>query len=58
MKKAEKKLSLGKVAVSKLTNDQLANVNGATGNTYMFNFTCKTGCVRMDNPKGGTTNPA
>lgn len=50
MKKAEKKLSLGKVVVAKLSNDQLANVNGATGFTYMYHNTCKSGCVRQDNP--------
>lgn len=50
MKKVEKKLSLGKVVVAKLSNDQLANVNGATGFTYMYFNTCKSGCARQDSP--------
>lgn len=55
MKKAEKKLSLGKVAVSKLSNDQLANVNGATGATYMYWNTCKSGCQVSPNLRTNTT---
>lgn len=48
MKKVEKKLSLGKVTVAKLSNEQLSNVNGATGVTYMYTNTCKAGCSKSD----------